>query len=125
MSSTQPLTPRQLAGRLNRLKRKGLTATGRQRLREAALAKRPWDRSTGPRTLAGKARSAANGKLRQTRELSVRELREQTADVRALIKEMGRSRRLLLNGPADTQPEAAVDTDGTVDVQAQSTADQC
>jgi hypothetical protein len=39
----------------------GLTPEGRHRLREAALANRPWEHATGPRTAEGKARSAANG----------------------------------------------------------------
>ena len=32
----------------------------RARLREAALARRPWEKSTGPRTAAGKARARRN-----------------------------------------------------------------
>lgn len=54
------LTPRQLAGRMNRAKRKGLTPEGREALRQAAIANRPWEHSTGPRTLAGKAMSRWN-----------------------------------------------------------------
>lgn len=38
----------------------GLTDEGRDRLRAAALANRPWEKSTGPRTKAGKARSRQN-----------------------------------------------------------------
>ena len=50
-----PNPRRVAAGRLNRAKCQGLTEAGRQRLREAALANRPWQFSTGPRTAAGKA----------------------------------------------------------------------
>jgi hypothetical protein len=45
------------AGRLNRLKRKGLTPAGAARLSQAARDRKPWEHSTGPRTAAGKARA--------------------------------------------------------------------
>ena len=61
------------AGRLNRTKRRGLTADGRERLRRAAQINHPWRFSTGPRTLEGKAVAAANGKMRQLGLLSARE----------------------------------------------------
>lgn len=48
------LTARQIAGRLNRAKRKGLTPGGLEALRQAALNHRPWEHSTGPRTWHGK-----------------------------------------------------------------------
>lgn len=68
--------PRRVAaGRLNRAKRGPLTESGRERLRAAALAKRPWEHSTGPRTDVGKIKSSSNGKLRQMGEFSRRELR--------------------------------------------------
>lgn len=54
------LTPRQVAARINRKKRKGLTPEGREALRQAALTNRPWEHSTGPRTAAGKAASRWN-----------------------------------------------------------------
>lgn len=56
----EKLTPRQVAGRLNQKKSKGLTDDGRAALREAALRNQPWRHSTGPRTEAGKLRSRAN-----------------------------------------------------------------
>lgn len=54
------LTPRQLAGRMNVKKRRGLTSEGREALRQAALHNRPWEHSTGPRTAAGKVASRWN-----------------------------------------------------------------
>ena len=54
------LTPRQIAGRNNRKKRKGLTLEGKEALRQAALSNRPWEYSTGPRTRWGKMRSREN-----------------------------------------------------------------
>jgi hypothetical protein len=41
---------------------RGFTAEGLEQLRQAALAGRPWEHATGPRTPEGKARAAANGK---------------------------------------------------------------
>ena len=49
-----------LANRLNRMLWQGLTLEGRERLRNAALQNRPWERSTGPKTEAGKNRSKMN-----------------------------------------------------------------
>jgi hypothetical protein len=83
------------AGRRNNLKRQGLTAAGRERLRAAALAHRPWQYSTGPRTPEGKAQAAANGKARQTGPTSVRERRAATAAARALAARMASVRRAL------------------------------
>jgi hypothetical protein len=88
----ESLTPRQIAGRLNRLKRKGLSAEGRERLRQAALHNKPWRFSTGPRTPAGKARAAANCKARQKGPKSVREVRAELADLRSLLRQMQETR---------------------------------
>ena len=90
----RPNPKRVAAGRLNRSKRKGLTPQGRERLRQAALANRPWEFSTGPRTPEGKARVALNGKARQKGPVSVRQLRAQLADLRGLVNEMREGRKL-------------------------------
>jgi hypothetical protein len=79
---------RQAAGRENRRKRGALSVAGKERLRAAIAETRPWVRATGPKTAAGKARSAANGKRRQRGPLSTRELRAEMADVRRLIQQM-------------------------------------
>jgi hypothetical protein len=76
------------AGRRNRSKWQGLTPEGRERLRRAALAHRPWEHATGPRTAAGKARSAANGKLKQKGPESVRERRSALRAIRLLCRAM-------------------------------------
>jgi hypothetical protein len=89
------------AGRQNRTKRKGLTSAGRERLRQAALRSRPWEFATGPRTPAGKARSAQNGRARQRGPVSVRRLRAGLADVRALLGELRAGRRAAAGFPAD------------------------
>lgn len=68
----------------------------RAKLREAALRNQPWKRSTGPRTAAGKARVALNGKKRQKGRLSVREARRLVADVGDLVQTMRSSRQQVL-----------------------------
>jgi hypothetical protein len=72
-----------------------LTPEGRERLRQAALEDRPWLSSTGPRTAAGKARAAANGKVRQNGPLSVRGLRASLAEECRLVEDMVESRKLV------------------------------
>ena len=73
---------------MNRSKRRGLSVDGRERLREAALANQPWKSSTGPKSIEGKAASAANGKVRQKGLQSVRELRAELAEVHAIIGQL-------------------------------------
>lgn len=70
----------------NRAKRHGITEEGRQRLRKAAVANKPWERSTGPKSLWGKYLSARNGKVRQKGEFSVREARAEVRANRELIR---------------------------------------
>jgi hypothetical protein len=76
------------AGRQNRTKRGALTSVGLQRLRDSAVRTKPWVHSTGPRTEAGKARVAMNGRKRQKGCLSVRDLRASVSDVNLLIRRM-------------------------------------
>ena len=90
----RPNPNRVRAGRLNRLKRRGLTPAGRERLRQAALRNQPWRFATGPRTPEGKARVAANGKARQQGPKSVRQIRAELAGLRGLLKEMQAARQL-------------------------------
>jgi hypothetical protein len=78
----------------SRTPRRELTEDGRRRLREAALRHQPWRFSTGPRTAAGKTRSAANGTKRQTAPRSVREIRHDLADLRGLLQDMRSACRL-------------------------------
>jgi len=94
---SENLTPRQIAGRLNQQKRRGLTPAGRQRLSDLARYSKPWQHSTGPRTASGKAKSAANGKVRQTKSMSVRERRAAFSDTQNLIHSMRKLRKQLLN----------------------------
>lgn len=66
-----------------------LSEDTRQRLRDAALRNRPWERSTGPRTAAGKARSASNA-LKHGRETNARRVYRRLA-----LKLLGRVERVL------------------------------
>jgi hypothetical protein len=66
-----------------------LTAAGRERLRQAILERRPWQWATGPKTSAGKAKSALNGKARQKGEKSAQEKRTEFAVIHRLMKSMG------------------------------------
>src|SRR5262249_34904384 len=102
MSASPPSpNPRRVAaGKLNRQKRGPLTPEGRERLRQAALANRPWEHATGPRTPEGKARAAANGKARQKGERSVREVRALLGGLRALLAGMAAARRVAQEGRA-------------------------
>ena len=90
-----PKNPKRVAaGRLNHAKRRGLTPAGRERIRQTALRNKPWQHSTGPRTAAGKARSARNSTFRRNGLYSRSELRARLADFKALLNEMEATRRL-------------------------------
>lgn len=73
---------------MNRAKRRGLSADGRERLREAALANQPWKSSTGPRSPEGKARAADNGRSRQAGPQSIRQIRVEMTGMHAIIEQM-------------------------------------
>jgi hypothetical protein len=100
-TAARPNPRRVAAGCQNRAKRKGLTPAGRERLRQAALRSRPWRFATGPRTVAGKARSALNGRARQRGPVSVRQMRAELADVLALLADLRAGRRAAAGLPAD------------------------
>lgn len=96
MPMQNPKNPRRVeAGRLNRSRRRSLTPEGRERLRQSALLNRPWEHSTGPRTPAGKAQSARNGKTRRKGPLSLREVRTALQGARELVRQMQEAREQL------------------------------
>jgi hypothetical protein len=72
-----------------------LSPEARERLRQAALRNQPWRASTGPRTTAGKVKSAANGKRRQLAEHSVREVRRSLAELTTVALGLSQARRLI------------------------------
>ena len=90
-----PNPRRVAAGKRNRAKRQGLTAEGREKLRQQALVCQPWRQATGPRTPEGKARAAQNGKVRQTDVLSTRTLARELMELQRLLRDMASTRRLL------------------------------
>jgi hypothetical protein len=112
-SLPSPSPKRAAAGRLNRQKRRGLTPEGLERLRQCALANRPWEASTGPRTPEGKAQAACNGKLRQKGEKSTREVASSLAEVMALLEDMAAARQLASEALAGTSTSTS--TEGHLD----------
>jgi hypothetical protein len=91
--SSHSKNPRRVAaGRLNQLKSRGMTDAGRRRLSEAALRRKPWQDSTGPKTVGGKAASAQNGRYRQRGEVSRRQLRRELRDFTDMMPDMVRLR---------------------------------
>ena len=88
-----PNPKRVSAGRLNRQKWPGITAEGRQRLRASCLKYAPWKLSTGPRTVEGKARSAANARVLQKGPMSVRQRRAEVAELLRLVGLLRQTRR--------------------------------
>ncbi|MGL6094313.1 MAG: hypothetical protein ACRC7O_00745 [Fimbriiglobus sp.] len=102
MSSQQhpPPNPNRVrAGTANRRLRGPLTAAGRERLRETALAHQPWRAATGPTSAAGKAVAAANGKVRQRGPVSVRQARRAAATVAELCDVLAAARALARQRP--------------------------
>lgn len=77
---------RVLAGRSNRMKRGPLSLETMHRMRDAINRKKPWQLSTGPRTPAGKAKVARNGKVRQINPRSIREIRADISGIMCLIE---------------------------------------
>ncbi len=58
----EPNPKRVAAGRRNRAKRKPLSDEVRARLQAAIHERRPWEKSTGPQTTEGRAKSSRNAK---------------------------------------------------------------
>lgn len=69
---------------------KGWTPERRARQAELIRQWRPWEKSTGPRSEAGKAKSAANAK-----NLGVRALRRQREEINRLLREYKRQLKMI------------------------------
>ena len=89
---------RVLAGRINRMKRGPLPLESMHRMRDAINIKKPWQLSTGPRTPAGKAIVARNGKKRQIGPRSIREIRADICGIMCLIEANKKSWEAVLRG---------------------------
>ena len=83
-----PIPRRVAAGRRNPCQRGPLSEAGRKALRQAALRDQPWQRSTGPRTPAGNAKVAENGRKQFAGQESIRKVRAELQAVRELIREI-------------------------------------
>ena len=66
----------------------GWTQERRTRQAEQILTWRPWERSTGPRTAAGKARSSRNADKPESFNRRTRELKKKVATLMAQAKEI-------------------------------------
>ena len=111
MKNEALLTPRQIAGRLNRQKRRGISPEGRERLRAVALKYQPWKHAKGPRSARGRAQSVINGKRRQKGVISVRKRRRQVADVLETVKSMKALRGAALESRPSGDDGAFLDSD--------------
>lgn len=89
-----PNPQRVAAGRISRLKRKGFTPEGLDRLRQAALANQPWLYSTGPRTPEGKAKVAMNVVATQRKGTVAGRLRRELKESNHLLSGLASCRRL-------------------------------
>ncbi len=89
-----PNPRRVAAGRLSRLKRRGFTPQGLDRLRQAVLTTRPWLHSTGPRTAEGKAKVTMNLVASQRKGTSAGGLRHELKDLNHLLSGLAACRRL-------------------------------
>lgn len=79
-------TEKQIEGnRANRQRWHGHTQDGLERLREAARKNKPWRRSTGPRTAAGKNRSKNNAFKHGGRSAEAIESRK---EINRILREM-------------------------------------
>lgn len=88
----RPRNPRRVAaGRANRQKRGPLTEEGRVRLSQAARRHRPWEHATGPKTPAGRAQAARNGRCRCQEPLSARQSRALLSGIHTLIRAIQRT----------------------------------
>ena len=76
-------------------RRRPWSAEDRQRLREQCRQRKPWLRSTGPRSYLGKRKSAANGRRRLANPDSIRQLRASLSDVGGMVAAMADLRRTL------------------------------
>ena len=103
--STTPNPRRVLAGKLNFLKRRGLTPEGRLKLQDAIQFHEPWLDSTGPRSVEGKAKVALNGRKTKRGYTGVREMQREISAVMAMICEMQVARAEVISALSKLPPK--------------------
>ena len=87
----KPKNPRRVeAGKRNRALRRGITATGRQRLKDAITRHKPWLKASGPKTPQGKRQAARNGLRGKTD--SARQINRELKFLQSLVDGMRKSR---------------------------------
>jgi hypothetical protein len=78
--------PRRVAaGQRNGRLRRPWTPEDRARQRQNCLERKPWEQSTGPKSLEGKRRAAFNGRRNLPQSGSRQDARRSVADVHAMI----------------------------------------
>ena len=105
MESTNPNPRRALAGKLNFLKRRGLTPEGKLKLQAAIQFHQPWVDSTGPRSVEGKAKVALNGRRTKRGYTGVREMQREISAVMAMICEMQVARAEVISALSKLPPK--------------------
>ncbi len=80
------------ANRRNRKRWRGHTAAGLDRLRQAALRNRPWLKSTGARTEAGKAKIRMNALKHGERSAQAIQHRKALNEALRTVRELTRDR---------------------------------
>lgn len=87
---TEAKNPRRVeAGKRNRALRRGITATGRQRLKDAIMRHKPWLKTCGPKTPEGKRQAARNGLRGKT--TSMRQIDRELKFLQSLVDSMRKS----------------------------------
>jgi hypothetical protein len=86
--------PRRVAaGIINGSRRRPWDKQDRERLRQQCLNRKPWLKSTGPRTDEGKYRSRANGCGHLPNPKSLRQIWASLTDVNGMMAQMAELRR--------------------------------
>lgn len=86
----RPSEPRQAPAKPPGKRKYSLSAAGRAALQAAAAGRKPWLKSTGPRTKAGATRSAMNAMQHGDRSVEVIERRRVIRSLLRRVRELNR-----------------------------------
>lgn len=95
MNIDQMNTSPTAAGKQGQARRGPWTVEQRERVRQAAFRNKPWLKSTGPRTVAGKKKAAANGPNHRKKRKRSPQAQAAVADARGLISMLADLRKQL------------------------------